>query len=134
MRCPRRRSRKVKAVLQAIANAEGRGQAEASVPASLWHALSESGGAARARLGANAELLCVSEGALATSADHIVESPFDAVRLRTSAAKRYKRVDNASAIIWRLLLVVDQHFRKLNTPERCRDVYDNKTFSMENSW
>lgn len=59
---------------------------------------------------------------------NVVESPFDAVRLRTSAAKRYKRVDNATALIWRLLLIVEQHFRKLNAPERCRDVYNDKTF------
>ena len=28
-----------------------------------------------------------------------VESPFAAVRLRTTAAKRYKRVDNATAVL-----------------------------------
>lgn len=50
------------------------------------------------------------------------------MRLRTSAAKRYKRIDNATAMIWRLLLVVEQRFRKLNAPERFRDVYTDKTF------
>lgn len=59
---------------------------------------------------------------------NVVESPFAAVRLRTSAAKRYKKVANATAMIWRLLLVVEQRFRKLNAPARCRDVYNNKTF------
>jgi transposase-like protein len=53
---------------------------------------------------------------------NVVESPFDAVRLRTSAAKRFKKVESATALIWRLLLVVEQHFRKLNAPNLCADV------------
>jgi transposase-like protein len=60
---------------------------------------------------------------------NIVESPFAAVRLRTTAAKRYKRVDNATAMIWRLLLVAEQHFRKLNAPGLCQDVFNGKTFA-----
>ena len=39
---------------------------------------------------------------------------FHAVRLRTSAAKRFKRTENATAIIWRTLLVAQKTFRKLN--------------------
>jgi putative transposase len=54
---------------------------------------------------------------------NVVESPFAAVRLRTSAAKRVKKVDRATAIIWRLLRVAEKRFRKLNAPEQCRDVY-----------
>jgi len=34
-----------------------------------------------------------------------VESPFSALRLRTDAAKRYKKVNNATALIWKMLLV-----------------------------
>jgi transposase-like protein len=34
-----------------------------------------------------------------------LESPFAALRLRTDAAKRYKRVDRAMAVIWKMLLV-----------------------------
>jgi putative transposase len=49
--------------------------------------------------------------------------PFAAVRLRTSAAKRFQNVDRATAIIWRLLRVAEKRFRKLNAPEPCRDVY-----------
>jgi len=30
-----------------------------------------------------------------------IESPFPAVRLRTNAAKRFKKVDNATALIWK---------------------------------
>ncbi len=54
---------------------------------------------------------------------NVVESPFAPVRLRTSAAKRFKKVERATAIIWRLLLVAEQRFRKLNAPELCRDVF-----------
>jgi len=54
---------------------------------------------------------------------NVVESPFAAVRLRTSAAKRFKRVENATALIWRLLRVAEQHFRKLNAPQLCAEVY-----------
>ena len=54
---------------------------------------------------------------------NVVESPFAAVRLRTSAAKRFKTVERATAIIWRLRCVAEKRFRKLNAPEQCRDVY-----------
>ncbi|MGH7628043.1 MAG: IS256 family transposase, partial [Gemmatimonadales bacterium] len=54
---------------------------------------------------------------------NVIESPFDAVRLRTSAAKRFKKVENATALIWKVLLVVEQHFRKLNAPHLCAEVY-----------
>lgn len=45
---------------------------------------------------------------------NVVESPFAAVRLRTSAAKRFKKVGNATALIWRLLMVAERRFRPLN--------------------
>ena len=44
---------------------------------------------------------------------NVVESPFAAVRLRTSAAKR---VEGATALIWKLLMVAEKRFRKLNAP------------------
>lgn len=59
---------------------------------------------------------------------NVIESPFDAVRLRTSAAKRFKKVENATALIWKLLLVVEQHFRRLNTPHLCAEVYAGITY------
>jgi len=46
-----------------------------------------------------------------------VESPFAAVRLRTTAAKRYKKVENATATIWKLLRVAEKRFRRLNGSE-----------------
>lgn len=59
---------------------------------------------------------------------NVIESPFAAVRLRTSAAKRFKNVDNATTLIWKTLLVVEQHVRKLNAPHLCTDVYDGAVF------
>ena len=54
---------------------------------------------------------------------NVVESPFAAVRLRTGAAKRFKKVENATALIWKMLLVVQQNFRKLNAPHLLAEVY-----------
>ena len=54
---------------------------------------------------------------------NIIESPFAAVRLRTVAAKRFKVVENATALIWKTLLVVEQHFRKLNAPHLCTAIH-----------
>jgi transposase-like protein len=52
-----------------------------------------------------------------------VESPFAALRLRTDAAKRFKSVANATAVIWKLLMVAEQRFRRLHAPELVREVY-----------
>lgn len=48
---------------------------------------------------------------------NIVESPFNAVRLRTDASRRFKRVDSAKAIIWKTLQIAEKSWRKLNSPE-----------------
>ncbi|MBI4307638.1 MAG: transposase [Chloroflexi bacterium] len=56
-----------------------------------------------------------------------VESPFAAVRLRTDAGKRYKRVVGATALIWRLLMVAEQRFRKLDGSEFLPNVYAGVT-------
>jgi transposase-like protein len=57
-----------------------------------------------------------------------VESPFAALRLRTDAAKRYKRVDRATAIIWKMLMIAEKRFRRLKAPELMRDVYDGAQY------
>lgn len=59
---------------------------------------------------------------------NIVESPFNAVRLRTDASRRFKKVENAEAMIWKLLLVAEKSWRALNAPRLMRDVYDGKRF------
>jgi transposase-like protein len=48
---------------------------------------------------------------------NIVESPFSSVRLRTDASRRYKRVEGATALIWKMLQVAEKLWRKLNAPE-----------------
>jgi putative transposase len=58
-----------------------------------------------------------------------VESPFAAVRLRTGAAKRYKKVANATAVIWKTLLVAEKSFRKLSAPELLAEVADGATYA-----
>jgi len=57
-----------------------------------------------------------------------VESPFASVRLRTNAGKRYKRVQSATALIWRLLMVAETRFRKLNAYELLPDVYAGQEY------
>lgn len=52
-----------------------------------------------------------------------IESPFAALRLRTGAAKRFKKVANATAVIWKLLLVAEKSFRRLSAPELSREVH-----------
>jgi transposase-like protein len=60
---------------------------------------------------------------------NVVESPFAAVRLRTSAAKRFKRVENAEALIWKLLMVAERTFRRLNGPKLLKEVYKGTAFA-----
>jgi len=57
-----------------------------------------------------------------------VESPFSAVRLRTDAARRYKKVANAEALIWKILMIAEKKFRRLNAPELLAAVYDGQLF------
>jgi transposase-like protein len=59
---------------------------------------------------------------------NVVESPFAAVRLRTTAGKRYKRVESGTALIWKLLQVAEQTFRRLNAPELLPAVYAGSQF------
>jgi hypothetical protein len=58
----------------------------------------------------------------------VTESPFAAVRLRTTAAKRFEKVDSATAMIWKLLRVAEQTFRRLNAPELLSAVYASATY------
>lgn len=60
---------------------------------------------------------------------NVVESPFASVRLRTDAAKRFKKVTNATALIWRLLRVAESRFRKLNAPHLVALVYRGAKFA-----
>ena len=55
---------------------------------------------------------------------NVADSPFSSERLRTTAAKRFKRVEGATALIWKLLTVAEKRFRKLNAPHLLSDVFE----------
>ena len=59
---------------------------------------------------------------------NIIESPFAAVRLRTAAAKRYKKVANATAVIWKTLMVAESRFRRLDAPHLVAEVAEGAVF------
>ena len=54
---------------------------------------------------------------------NVVESPFAALRLRTDAAKRFRKVENATAVIWKMLMLAERRFRRLDAPEKLMQVY-----------
>jgi putative transposase len=54
---------------------------------------------------------------------NVVESPFAALRLRTDAAKRYRKIENATAVIWKMLMMAEQRFRRLDGLEKLELVY-----------
>src|SRR5262245_34642079 len=104
----------------------GRPRARAGV-SGLGHEARPRGGGARARsrLGADGDVIYQVPHAhwkhLRTS--NPVESPFAAVRLRTAGAKRFKKkVENATAVIWKTLLIAEKTFRRLDAPEFLADV------------
>ena len=59
---------------------------------------------------------------------NIVESPFSAIRLRTDAARRHKRIENATGMIWKLLKVAEKQWRTLKGFPLLKDVYAGKLF------
>lgn len=59
---------------------------------------------------------------------NIIESPLAAVRLRTYVARRYKKVKNATALVWKVLMVIEKRFRKLDAPHLLEDVYNGVKF------
>jgi transposase-like protein len=59
---------------------------------------------------------------------NIVESPFSLVRLRTDASRRFKKVEGARAMIWKLMGVAEKNWRKLNAPKLLIDVHEGKKF------
>ena len=60
---------------------------------------------------------------------NVVESPFAALRLRTNAAKRFKKVENATAVIWKMLLIAGKRFRKLDAPELVQRVWEGVKYA-----
>ena len=57
-----------------------------------------------------------------------MESPFSALRLRTDASRRFKKVANARAVIWKMLLVAEKRFRRLKAPHLMKDVYQGAQY------
>jgi hypothetical protein len=45
------------------------------------------------------------------------------MRLRTTAAKRFKQVDSATAMLWKVLQVAETTFQRLHVPELLLAVY-----------
>jgi hypothetical protein len=62
----------------------------------------------------------------------VVESPFAGLRLRTDAAKRYKKIENATAVIWKMLQLAERRFHRLNAPEKLMQVYLEFGFQNRN--
>ena len=58
-----------------------------------------------------------------------IESPFSRVRLRTDASRRYKKAENATAVIWKTLMIGEKNFRKLNKPELMKEVYEGAIYA-----
>jgi transposase-like protein len=65
---------------------------------------------------------------------HIMESPFATVRLRTTAAKRFKKVENATALIWKMLRVAESTFRRLKGAELLPAVYAGTQYGDGVQW
>jgi transposase-like protein len=59
---------------------------------------------------------------------NIIESPLTPARRRTDASKRFKRVQNATAMIWKVLCVAQKRFRRLDAAELARDVHAGRQF------
>ncbi len=61
-----------------------------------------------------------------------IESPFAALRLRTDAAKLFKKVDNATAVIWKMLRIGEKKFRRLKSPGLLEKVFQRDRFRRWN--
>ena len=59
----------------------------------------------------------------ARGTSNVVESLFATVRPRTTAAKRFKKVEHATALIWKILQVAASTFRRLKGAELLPAVY-----------
>ncbi len=55
----------------------------------------------------------------------VVESHLAALMLRTGAAKRYRKAENGRLrqLIWKMLMLVERRFRRLDIPEKLMQVY-----------
>ena len=105
------------------------GEGSPGVQEAVRTVVPEGAGGARGGLGPDGHLLRLPQAHwkhLRTT--NVVESPFASVRLRTSASKRFKRVESATALIWKLLTVAEKQFRRLDAPHLLRDVFEGRKF------
>jgi transposase-like protein len=59
---------------------------------------------------------------------NVVESPFQIVRLRTGAARRFKTVENATAVLWKLLMIAETSFKTFDGVQLLRDVASGEQY------
>jgi len=57
-----------------------------------------------------------------------IEEELTAFWLRTDAAKLFKKTANSTATIWRLLLVAEKRFRKIDTPHLASEIHRGSVF------
>jgi len=125
---PKKRQGEAKDQLQQMAYAESRRQAEARRDKFVQWCQKEGCNAAAETLTRDWERLVSFYQFPKEHWKHLrttnpVESPFAALRLRTDAAKRFKKVENATAVIFKMLLLAEGRFRRLNAPERMKQVF-----------
>jgi transposase-like protein len=115
-RIPRRLLAAAKPLLTKIPYAESRGEAERAKTIFRRWCLAHGCGEAAAVLERGWERMLTfysfpKQHWLHLRTTNPIESPFAALRLRTDAAKRFKKVPNATAAIWKLLMVAEKTFR-----------------------
>ena len=125
---PKKRQGEAKGQLQRIAYAETLAQAEARRDQFVRWCQRESQPAAAENLKRDWERMVTfykfpKEHWKHLRTTNVVESPFAALRLRTDAAKRFKKVENATAVIFKMMRLAEGRFRRLNAPERMQQVY-----------
>ena len=49
-------------------------------------------------------------------------------RPRTDAAKRFKKVENATAVIWKKQRIAERKFRRLNSLHRVQAIWEKERF------
>lgn len=59
---------------------------------------------------------------------NVVESPFQVVRLRTGAARRFKKIENATAVIWKLLMIAETRFKTYDAVHMLEDVANGQEY------
>jgi len=58
--------------------------------------------------------------------EHRRGDPLAALRLRTHAARRFKNVSNATALIWKVLRIAELRWRRLDAPELLKGVCEGR--------